>query len=131
MMNLGPKGEQFIGQSEVMLKVFDLIRKLARVNTPVLIRGESGTGKELVAKAIHYQGIRSQERFVAVNCSALPESLIESELFGYEKGAFTGAYEKKIGKIQYAEGGTLFLDEIGDLSLNLQVKLLRFLQEKT
>ncbi|RZA07810.1 MAG: sigma-54-dependent Fis family transcriptional regulator, partial [Proteobacteria bacterium] len=106
------------------------INKLAQVDTSVLIRGESGTGKELVAKAIHMNGPRKDERFVAVNCSAIPEALIESEFFGHEKGAFTGADGRKIGKFQYADGGTLFLDEIGDISPALQVKLLRALQEQ-
>lgn len=113
-----------------MMKVFDIISKLAKVNTPVLIRGESGTGKELVAKAIHYNGPRKDNKFVAVNCGAISENLIESELFGHEKGAFTGADARKIGKFQYADGGTLFLDEIGDVSATMQVKLLRVLQEK-
>ena len=125
------ENDQFVGQSDVMKKVFSIIEKLAQVPTPVLIRGESGTGKELVTKAIHYNGPRKDERLVTINCSAIPESLIESELFGHEKGAFTGASERKIGKFQYADGGTLFLDEIGDISPTMQVKLLRVLQEKT
>jgi DNA-binding NtrC family response regulator len=115
---------------DVMKKVFGIISKLAQVNTPVLIRGESGTGKELVAKAIHYNGPRKDEKFVTINLAAIPENLIESELFGHEKGAFTGASERKIGKFQYADGGTLFLDEIGDITATMQVKLLRVLQEK-
>jgi two-component system response regulator HydG len=119
-----------IGSSNEMKRIFNLIDKLARVDTSVLIRGESGTGKELVAKAIHMNGPRKDERFVAINCSAIPESLIESEFFGHEKGAFTGADGRKIGKFQYADGGTLFLDEIGDISPALQVKLLRALQEQ-
>jgi len=113
-----------------MKRIFTFIDKLARVDTSVLIRGESGTGKELVAKAIHMNGPRKDERFVAINCSAIPESLIESEFFGHEKGAFTGADGRKVGKFQYADGGTLFLDEIGDISPALQVKLLRALQEQ-
>lgn len=121
---------EFVGESDSMMKVFNLIQKLAKVNTPVLIRGESGTGKELVAKATHYNGPRKDEKFVTLNCAAIPENLIESELFGHEKGAFTGANERKIGKFQYADGGTLFLDEIGDISAPMQVKLLRVLQEK-
>lgn len=131
-LNLGDKDKdsKFVGESEPMMKVFNIIFKLAQVNTPVLIRGESGTGKELVAKAIHYNGPRKDERLVTINCAAIPENLIESELFGHEKGAFTGATERKIGKFQYADGGTLFLDEIGDISLAMQVKLLRALQEK-
>jgi DNA-binding NtrC family response regulator len=122
--------DKFVGESNSMQKVFDIISKLAKVNTPVLIRGESGTGKELVAKAIHYNGPRKDNKFVAVNCGAISENLIESELFGHEKGAFTGADSRKIGKFQYADGGTLFLDEIGDISPAMQVKLLRVLQEK-
>ncbi len=124
-------GSEFIGQSQEMRKVFTIIDKLSRVDTAVLIRGESGTGKELVAQALHYNGPRKAHRFVCVNCSAVPENLIESELFGHEKGSFTGADSRKIGKFQYADGGTLFLDEIGDISPAMQVKLLRVLQEKT
>lgn len=123
--------DKFIGESNAMKKVFDVISKLAKVTTPVLIRGESGTGKELVAKAIHYNSPRKDEKFVTINCGAIPENLIESELFGHEKGAFTGASERKIGKFQFADGGTLFLDEIGDISPAMQVKLLRVLQERT
>ncbi len=130
-LSLGDGGDdQFVGQSDAMKKVFNIIGKLAKVPTPVLIRGESGTGKELVAKAIHYNGPRKDEKFVTINCAAIPENLIESELFGHEKGAFTGANERKIGKFQYADGGTLFLDEIGDISPAMQVKLLRVLQEQ-
>ncbi len=125
-----PGGTDFIGQSSEMKKVFSFIDKLARVDTAVLIRGESGTGKELVATALHFNSPRKDNRFVTVNCSAIPENLIESEFFGHEKGAFTGADSRKIGKFQYAEGGTLFLDEIGDISAAMQVKLLRALQEK-
>ncbi len=127
----GQDENQFVGESDEMKKVFNLISKLAKVTTPVLIRGESGTGKELVAKAIHFNGPRKDGKFVTINCAAIPENLIESELFGHEKGAFTGASERKIGKFQYADGGTLFLDEIGDVSSGMQVKLLRALQEKT
>lgn len=122
--------DKFVGESDEMVKVFNVISKLAQVNTPVLIRGESGTGKELVAKAIHYNGPRKDDRFVTINLAAIPDNLIESELFGHEKGAFTGASERKIGKFQYADGGTIFLDEIGDISATMQVKLLRVLQEK-
>jgi len=130
-LSLGDQGDdKFVGESNSMQKVFDIISKLAKVNTPVLIRGESGTGKELVAKAIHFNGPRKDNKFVAVNCGAISENLIESELFGHEKGAFTGADQRKIGKFQFAEGGTLFLDEIGDISPAMQVKLLRILQEK-
>jgi len=110
--------------------LFGIIDRLARVDTAVLIRGESGTGKELVAQSLHYNGPRKDNRFVAVNCSAIPETLMESEFFGHEKGAFTGADSRKIGKFQYAEGGTLFLDEIGEIPASMQVKLLRVLQEK-
>lgn len=132
-LSLGDEGtkDQFVGQSNEMIKVFNIISKLSKVATPVLIRGESGTGKELVAKAIHFNGPRKDEKFVTINCGAIPENLIESELFGHEKGAFTGADSRKIGKFQYADGGTLFLDEIGDISAAMQVKLLRALQEKT
>jgi transcriptional regulator with PAS, ATPase and Fis domain len=96
----------------------------------VLIRGESGTGKELVARTLHRQSLRHNKPFVAINCGAIPEHLIQSELFGHEKGAFTGAHQRKVGRIEAANGGTLFLDEIGDLPLELQANLLRFLQEK-
>jgi two-component system response regulator HydG len=125
-----PNGTDFIGQSGEMKKIFTVIDKLARVDTAVLIRGESGTGKELVALALHHNSPRKDNRFVTINCSAVPENLIESEFFGHEKGAFTGADSRKIGKFQYAEGGTLFLDEIGDITPGMQVKLLRALQEK-
>ena len=128
-LSLG-NNDKFVGESDEMVKVFNVISKLAQVNTPVLIRGESGTGKELVAKAIHYNGPRKDEKFVTINLAAIPDELIESELFGHEKGAFTGATERKIGKFQYADSGTLFLDEIGDVSPTMQVKLLRVLQEK-
>jgi len=130
VLSLG-NDDKFVGESDEMVKVFTVISKLAQVNTPVLIRGESGTGKELVAKAIHYNGPRKDEKFVTINLAAVPDNLIESELFGHEKGAFTGATERKIGKFQYADGGTLFLDEIGDVSPTMQVKLLRVLQEQT
>lgn len=130
VLSLG-NDDKFVGESDEMVKVFTVISKLAQVNTPVLIRGESGTGKELVAKAIHYNGPRKDEKFVTINLAAVPDNLIESELFGHEKGAFTGASERKIGKFQYADGGTLFLDEIGDVSPTMQVKLLRVLQEQT
>lgn len=119
----------FVGESRGMKRVFGLVERLTRVNTSVLIRGENGTGKELVARAIHYNSPRKDAPFVALNCGAIPENLIESELFGHEKGAFTGANERKIGKFQFAAKGTLFLDEIGDTSLATQVKLLRVLQE--
>jgi transcriptional regulator with PAS, ATPase and Fis domain len=121
---------QFVGTSNEMKKIYALIHKLAKVDTSVLIRGESGTGKELIARAVHFNSFRKDQKLVALNCSAIAENLFESELFGHEKGAFTGADQRHIGKFQYAEGGTLFLDEIGDLSLAMQVKLLRVLQEK-
>jgi DNA-binding NtrC family response regulator len=124
-------GRKIIGNTAQMQKVFNIIFRLSKVDTPVLIRGSSGTGKELVARAIHFNSARKDEKFVAINCSAVPENLFESEFFGHEKGSFTGADQRKIGKFQFAEGGTLFLDEIGDLPLAMQVKLLRVLQEKT
>lgn len=123
-------GRKIIGNTSQMQKVFNIIYRLAKVDTPVLIRGASGTGKELVARAIHYNSARKDEKFVAINCSAIPENLFESELFGHEKGSFTGASERKIGKFQFAEGGTLFLDEVGDMPQLMQVKILRVLQEK-
>lgn len=125
-----PNGTEFVGQSSEMKRIFSVIDKLSRVDTAVLIRGESGTGKELVAQALHFNSPRKDNRFVTINCSAIPETLIESEFFGHEKGAFTGADSRKIGKFQYSDGGTLFLDEIGDVSPAMQVKLLRALQEK-
>ncbi len=123
-------GKKIIGNTSQMQKVFNIIHRLAKVDTPVLIRGASGTGKELVAKAIHFNSSRKDEKFVAINCSAIPENLFESELFGHEKGSFTGADQRKIGKFQFAEGGTLFLDEVGDMPSLMQVKILRVLQEK-
>ncbi len=119
-----------IGKSKVMQDMFATIRKVAPTTATVLIEGESGTGKELVAKSIHFNSLRKVKPFVAVNCSALAESLLESELFGHEKGAFTGAITMKKGRFEIADSGTLFLDEIGELSQSLQVKLLRVLQEK-
>ena len=118
-----------VGVSAPMQAVFRNLRKIAAVDAPVLITGETGTGKELAARAIHERSRRSSGPFVAVNCAALPATLIQSELFGYERGAFTGAQRRKIGSIESANGGILFLDEIGDLSLDLQVNLLRFLEE--
>jgi two-component system NtrC family response regulator len=120
-----------IGKSKSMEDVYDRIRKVAPTPATVLIQGESGTGKELVAKSIHFNSPRRGKPFVAVNCSALAENLLESELFGHEKGAFTGAVSMKKGRFELADGGTLFLDEIGELSQSLQVKLLRVLQEKS
>ncbi len=121
---------EFVGSTKKMRDVFQLIFKLCKVDTTVLIRGENGTGKELVARAIHYNSPRKNSAFVAINCGAIPETLIESELFGHEKGAFTGATERKIGKFQAANQGTLFLDEIAELRPDMQVKLLRVLQTK-
>jgi two-component system NtrC family response regulator len=121
--------EAIIGVSPPMQAVFTTVRKVATANVPVLVIGESGTGKELVARALHQQSGRTAAPFVAINCGAIPETLLESELFGHEKGAFTGAHIQRKGKIESAQGGTLFLDEIGELPLSLQVKLLRFLQE--
>ncbi len=126
-----PTFHGMIGTSEPMRRLFELIAKIAEDDySTVLIRGESGTGKEMVAKAIHAQSKRKKENFVPVNCAAIPDDLLESELFGYEKGAFTGASSNKPGRIQYADRGTLFLDEIGDMKSSLQAKLLRVLQEK-
>jgi two-component system NtrC family response regulator len=122
--------EGMLGTSPRMLAVFDSIRKVATTDAPVLILGESGTGKEKAALAIHQRSSRKNGPFVAINCSAIPESLMESELFGHEKGAFTGAHVQRKGRIETADGGTLFLDEIGEIPLLLQVKLLRFLQER-
>ncbi len=119
-----------IGNSSSMQLVYENIIQVARSNATVLIRGESGTGKELVAHAIHYNSPRAQKPFVKINCGAIPENLIEAELFGYEKGAFTGASDRKKGKFELADGGTIFLDEIGELPLNLQVRILRVLQER-
>jgi Nif-specific regulatory protein len=120
----------FVGSSGPMRQIFEQITQVAGTNTTALIRGESGTGKELIAHAIHYSSLRAKKPFVKVSCAALPDSLIESELFGYEKGAFTGAEARKKGRFELAEGGTLFLDEIGDINLATQVKLLRVLQQR-
>ncbi|MBK9032474.1 MAG: sigma-54-dependent Fis family transcriptional regulator [Myxococcales bacterium] len=121
---------QLLGRSKAMQRVFEMISKIHSTRTSVLITGESGTGKELVARALHTEGSRASGKFVAVNCGAIPEELMESELFGHVRGAFTGAVGDRPGLVREADGGTLFLDEIGELSLGLQVKLLRVLQEK-
>ncbi|UVJ45875.1 sigma-54 dependent transcriptional regulator [Pseudomonas sp. LS1212] len=121
---------ELLGDSRPIRELRKLLSKLAPTESPVLIRGESGTGKELVARTLHRQSQRHAKPFVAINCGAIPEHLIQSELFGHEKGAFTGAHQRKVGRIEAAHGGTLFLDEIGDLPLELQANLLRFLQEK-
>ncbi|HBC56614.1 MAG TPA: PEP-CTERM-box response regulator transcription factor [Gammaproteobacteria bacterium] len=119
-----------IAASPQMLKVCRTVEKLAPTDATVLLLGQSGTGKEVIARALHELSRREQEPFIAINCAAIPDNLLESELFGHEKGAFTGAIKQTIGKIEQANGGTLFLDEIGDLPLPLQAKLLRFLQER-
>jgi Nif-specific regulatory protein len=119
-----------IGNSSRMKQVYDQVSQVARTNTTVLLRGESGTGKEMIANAIHYNSLRSKKPFIKVNCAALPETLIESELFGHEKGSFTGASQRKKGRFELANDGTLFLDEIGDLPIQTQIKLLRVLQER-
>ncbi|EPC00711.1 hypothetical protein L861_13035 [Litchfieldella anticariensis FP35 = DSM 16096] len=120
---------EMVGATPVMHKLFKAIRRVAAVDAAVFISGESGTGKELAARAIHEHSTRAESPFIAVNCAALPSNLIQSELFGHEKGSFTGASQKKIGRIEAAQGGTLFLDEIGDLPLEMQVNLLRFLED--
>ncbi|MGC4097244.1 MAG: PEP-CTERM-box response regulator transcription factor [Nitrospira sp.] len=127
----GNEFEGLVGKSSGIQDVVRLIRRVGPSDVPVLIAGESGTGKELVARAIHRQSLRKEGPFIAINCGAIPETLLESELFGYEKGSFTGATQQRKGRIEHAQGGTLFLDEIGDVPLTLQVKLLRFLQDHT
>ncbi len=122
---------ELIGTSSQIQQVFSIIEKVAATEAPVLILGESGTGKELVARALHGRSLRKAGPFIPINCAAIPETLLESELFGHEKGAYTGAHTQRKGRIEMADGGTLFLDEIGDLPSSLQVKLLRFLQEHT
>jgi two-component system, NtrC family, response regulator AtoC len=123
--------ENVIGESAAMQDVFDVVRQVAPTRATVLLLGESGTGKELIAKAIHQLSPRARQPLVTVHCAGLPATLIESELFGHEKGAFTGAHERRIGRVEQAQGGTLFLDEIGEIDAALQVKLLRFLGERT
>jgi Nif-specific regulatory protein len=122
---------EIIGNSSRMQEVFSMVQRVANSNATVLLRGESGTGKSMVAKALHHNSGRAKKPFVVVNCSALPETLLESELFGHEKGAFTGAVERKMGRFEQAQGGTLFLDEIGEISNAVQVKLLNVIQERT
>src|ERR671933_400247 len=121
--------DRIVGSSPALQKVLDIVKKVAKSNTTVLIRGETGTGKELIAGAIHHNSLRNTRNFVKVNCAALQENLLESELFGHEKGAFTGADKQRIGRFEQADGGTLFLDEIGDMSPSTQAKILRVLQE--
>jgi Nif-specific regulatory protein len=122
--------DNIIGRSREMQEVYDLIGRVCRSDTTVLIRGESGVGKELVAHAIHYNSRRAKKPFVKVNCAALPENILESELFGHEKGAFTGAHQQRKGRFELADGGSIFLDEVGDLTAQMQIRLLRVLQEK-
>lgn len=129
-MSSEPGFQNIIGESEPMKKVFEIISRVSTTSSNVLIMGKSGTGKELVAKAIHFNGNRKDSIFLPVNCGAISENLIESELFGHKKGAFTGATDEKMGLFKVADGGTIFLDEIGELPLNMQVKLLRVLEDK-
>ncbi|WP_323118557.1 sigma-54 dependent transcriptional regulator [Burkholderia alba] len=130
LVPLGGRGEgEMVGTCDAMLGLFKMIRKIAATDAPVFISGESGTGKELTAVAIHERSSRNAAPFVAINCGAIPPALLQAELFGYERGAFTGANQRKIGRVESAHGGTLFLDEIGDLPLESQASLLRFLQE--
>src|ERR671936_1353611 len=121
--------DRIVGSSAALQKVLDIVKKVAKSNTTVLIRGGTGTGHELIAGATHHNSLRSSRNFVKVNCAALQENLLESELFGHEKGAFTGADKQRIGRFEQADGGTLFLDEVGDMSPNTQAKILRVLQE--
>lgn len=124
-------GEAIVGRSKAMQEIYKAIGRVSSTDATVLIRGESGTGKELVARAIYQHSLRADKPFVVINCVAIPETLLESELFGYEKGAFTGAVRRRVGKIQQAHRGTVFLDEIGDMPLSIQAKILRLLQEKS
>ena len=123
--------EQFVGTSGPIRRVLEFVAKVADCDSTVLIQGESGTGKELIARMLHFNSVRKDRSLIQVNCGAIPENLLESELFGHEKGAFTGAAHQRIGRFELAHGGTIFLDEIGELSLGLQVKLLRVLQERS
>ena len=126
-----PKVPPIVGASQSIKRIYNLISKVSQSNSTVLVLGESGTGKELVAKTIHYSSKRAAKNFIPVNCGAIPAELLESELFGHEKGAFTGAIASRTGRFELAEGGTVFLDEIGEMSPMLQVKLLRVLQERS
>ena len=128
--NPNGSSKKMIGSSEELKEVFQKVMKLANTNINVLISGETGTGKEIIARAIHYSGQRQKEAFVPINCTATPKDLLESELFGHERGAFTGAFKSKRGRFELANGGTLFLDEVSEISLDIQVKLLRVLQER-
>lgn len=130
-LNMKYRFENIVGQSEAITSVLNIVERVAQTDSTVLIMGESGTGKELIAKALHYNSNRSQEPFIPVNCGAIPAELLESELFGHVKGAFTGAIANRTGRFELAQDGTLFLDEIGELSPSLQVKLLRVLQERS
>jgi nitrogen regulation protein NR(I) len=133
-MNVAPEiadTDAILGQSKPMQEIYKAIGRVARADATVLIRGESGTGKELVARAIYQHSLRANKPFLIINCVAIPETLLESELFGYEKGAFTGAVNRRVGKIEQAYGGTIFLDEIGDMPFSIQAKILRLLQEKS
>src|ERR687891_681138 len=121
--------DRIVGSSDALQRVLDIVKKVAKSNTTVLVRGETGTGKELIAGAIHHNSLRASRNFVKVNCAALQENLLESELFGHEKGAFTGADKQRVGRFEQADGGTLFLDEVGDMSPSTQAKILRVLQE--
>ena len=123
--------EAIIGRSQAMLEVYKTIGRVAPTDATVLIRGESGTGKELAARAVYQHSLRSGNHFLVINCVAIPENLLESELFGYEKGSFTGAVHRRVGKIEQANKGTIFLDEIGDMPLSIQAKILRLLQDKS
>jgi transcriptional regulator with PAS, ATPase and Fis domain len=131
MLNTSHQFSNIIGRSEPMLAVFKMIETIAKTNSTVLITGESGTGKDLVARAVHFNSMRRDQPFVALNCGAVPETLLESELFGHMRGAFTGADQNKKGLLEAAERGTIFLDEIGEMNAAMQVKLLRVLQERT
>jgi len=124
----GPNGTRIIGNSESFREIFKIVGKVARTDAPVLVMGESGTGKELISTAIHNYSPRQKGELVAINCGAIPDNLLESELFGHEKGSFTGAVQRRIGRFEQCDGGTLFLDEIGEMPPHVQVRLLRILQ---